>query len=161
MGDVLRVELGWARIGWVGAGCGKEDRVGDAGTELVVRAYEGRDEEGVVALWHECGLVVPWNDPGEDIARKLAVQRQLFLVAAVADRVVGTVMAGYEGHRGWINYLAVAPDCRGEGIGRRMMAAAEDGLRALGCPKINLQVRSGTRALWLSTSVWGSRVTRW
>jgi ribosomal protein S18 acetylase RimI-like enzyme len=107
-----------------------------------IRRYEPRDEESVVQLWTDCGLVVPWNDPRRDIQRKLRVQADMFLVACLDDRVVATVMAGYEGHRGWINYLAVSPHCRRKGIGRRMMEEAEALLRAAGCPKINLQVRS-------------------
>ena len=96
----------------------------------------------MVALWMECGLVVPWNDPVKDIHRKLAVQREMFLVGTLESRLVAAVMAGYDGHRGWINYLAVAPDCRRMGIGRRLMNEAESMLRDLGCPKINLQVRN-------------------
>lgn len=110
--------------------------------ELVVRPYQPCDEEAVVALWRVCNLIVPWNDPYADIRRKLQAQPELFLVGTLDGQLVSTVMAGYEGHRGWINYLAVAPDRQRQGIGRRMMQAAEARLRALGCPKINLQVRS-------------------
>jgi ribosomal protein S18 acetylase RimI-like enzyme len=95
----------------------------------------------VVALWHECGLIRPWNDPVKDIARKLRVQRDLFVVGILDGRLVATVMAGYEGHRGWINYLAVARECRQRGFGRRLMDEAEARLRAIGCPKINLLIR--------------------
>lgn len=115
--------------------------------QLDIRPYEARDEDAVVALWTACGLVVPWNDPRRDIRRKLAVQAEMFLVAASGDRIVATVMAGYEGHRGWINYLAVHPVRRRAGIGRRMMAEAETRLRARGCPKINLQVRATNTAV--------------
>jgi len=85
---------------------------------------------------------VPWNDPHKDIQRKLKVQSDLFLVALLETRLVATVMAGYDGHRGWINYLAVAVDLRRSGIGRRLMKEVEPRLKALGCPKINLQVRT-------------------
>ena len=112
-----------------------------------IRPYEPCDEEFVVQLWTDCGLVVPWNDPRRDIQRKLKVQEDMFLVACLDNRVVATVMAGYDGHRGWINYLAVSPHCRREGIGRRMMEEAEALLRAAGCPKINLQVRSTNDAV--------------
>ncbi len=108
---------------------------------LRIRPYREADERAVVVLWRDSGLVVPWNDPVEDIARKLHVQRDLFLVGSLDGRVVATVMAGYEGHRGWINYLAVTHDCRRQGFGLRMMDAAERRLRAMGCPKINLQIR--------------------
>ena len=102
----------------------------------------------MVALWHESGLVRPWNDPVKDIHRKLRVQRDLFLVGTLNGRLVATVMAGYEGHRGWINYLAVARECRGRGFGRRLVDEAEARLRAMGCPKINLQIRrSNTEAV--------------
>ena len=77
----------------------------------------------------------------KDIHRKLRVQRDLFLVGILDGRLVATVMAGYEGHRGWINYLAVARDCRGRGFGRRLVVEAEVRLRAMGCPNINLQIR--------------------
>lgn len=110
-------------------------------TTLEIRPYEEQDGDAVVALWRACGLVVPWNDPLKDIERKLRLQRDLFLVGSLDGRLVATVMAGYEGHRGWINYLAVAEECRRQGLGRRMMDAAEARLRAMGCPKINLQIR--------------------
>ncbi len=112
---------------------------------VVVRAFEPADTEGVVALWERCGLTRPWNDPRKDIARKLATQRELFLVATCGGELIATVMAGYEGHRGWINYLAVDPERRRSGLGRQMMNEAEARLRALGCPKINLQVRADNR----------------
>ena len=108
---------------------------------LEVRAFEVADEEDVVRLWQVCDLTVPWNDPIKDIRRKLEIQGDLFLVGLTNGRLVSTVMIGYEGHRGWINYLAVAPEQRRLGFGRRMMSEAEVRLRALGCPKINLQVR--------------------
>ena len=109
---------------------------------MQIRAYQESDQDAVVALWRERGLVRPWNDPVKDIQRKLRVQRDLFLVGTLDGRLVATVMAGYEGHRGWINYLAVAREYRKRGFGRRLMDAAEALLRAIGCPKINLQIRS-------------------
>ncbi|MCY4130657.1 MAG: GNAT family acetyltransferase [Gammaproteobacteria bacterium] len=115
---------------------------------LEIRAFEAHDEADVVGLWYACNLVVPQNDPRKDILRKLRVQRDLFLVGLSNGHLVATVMSGYDGHRGWINYLAVAPTCRRLGFGRRMMEAAELRLRELGCPKINLQVRrSNTEAV--------------
>ena len=115
--------------------------------ELVVRPFEPADEEQVVDLWQRCGLVVPWNDPHQDIAIKLTVQPDLFLVGAWKGVVVATVMAGFEGHRGWLNYLAVSPDLRRRGVGRHMVEAAQAKLEALGCPKINLQVRKTNRGV--------------
>ena len=108
---------------------------------MQIRAFEEADAAGVVALWTACGLVRPWNDPRKDIARKLAVQRELFLVGTAGERVVATVMAGYDGHRGWINYLAIDPGSRRQGLARQIMTAVEERLRELGCAKINLQIR--------------------
>lgn len=111
--------------------------------QFTVRPFAPPDTEAVVALWQACDLTRPWNDPYRDIARKLAVQPELFLVALAGDALVGTVMAGYDGHRGWINYLAVDPNQRRRGLGRLLMASAESALAARGCAKINLQVREG------------------
>lgn len=110
-------------------------------SRIVIRPYGAADEPAVIALWRACGLVRPQNDPKKDIARKLTEHPELFLVAEQDGRIVGSVMAGYEGHRGWINYLGVAPTLRRTGLGRRLVDEAEQRLRALGCPKINLQVR--------------------
>jgi ribosomal protein S18 acetylase RimI-like enzyme len=113
-----------------------------------IRPFNLADSEAVIAIWEACQMTVPWNDPHKDIARKMQVNPELFLVAAGEDgRIVGTVMGGYEGHRGWINYLAVSPDCQHQGIGRALMDAVEAKLAAMGCAKINLQVRSSNRAV--------------
>jgi ribosomal protein S18 acetylase RimI-like enzyme len=119
---------------------------GPGSVPLRVRPFDDRDEEAVVALWRRCGLVRAWNDPHADIARKRSVQRDLFLVGTRGDAVVATVMAGYDGHRGWINYLAVDPGHRRRGFARELMLRVEHALRALGCPKVNLQVRAGNDA---------------
>lgn len=107
-----------------------------------IRQYQLADEDAVIGLWLRCGLVTPANNPHCDIGRKCAISPELFWVAVADDRVVGTCMAGYEGHRGWINYLAVAPEVQRQGIARQLMTVAEAKLAALGCPKINLQVRA-------------------
>lgn len=113
-----------------------------------VRSYRHPDDEiAVVALWERCNLVRPANDPRKDIARKLRVHPEMFLVGELDARIVVTVMAGYEGHRGWINYLAVDPEHRRKGYAGSIMAEAERLLRAAGCPKINLQVRSSNSAV--------------
>ena len=109
--------------------------------DLVIRPYQTQDEAVVLELWLQCNLVVPQNNPGRDIKRKLQVNPEWFLVGVVDGKVVATCMAGYEGHRGWINYLAVSPQHRRQGIGRRIMEEAEEKLTSAGCPKINLQVR--------------------
>ena len=114
---------------------------------MQIRAFREEDEEAVIALWHRCDLVRPWNDPRKDIARKAGAQPELFLVGLIDGSVVASVMGGYEGHRGWINYLAVAPECQGRGHGRTMMMEAERLLRERGCPKINLQIRRGNTAV--------------
>ena len=108
---------------------------------VTIRVFEERDTETVVALWESVGLTRPWNDPRKDIVRKLTVQPELFLVAEDDDRVVGSVMAGYDGHRGWLYYLASDPGRRGEGIARRLVAEVEARLVAMGCPKVQLMVR--------------------
>ncbi len=108
---------------------------------MEIRPFQPTDAASVIALWEKCNLVVPWNDPQKDIARKLARDADLFLVGILDGMLVASVMAGYEGHRGWINYLAVDPDMQKHGLGRMMMATAEKRVFAMGCPKINLQVR--------------------
>ena len=108
---------------------------------MKIRQFEIQDEEQVTALWKECKLTVPWNDPKKDIQRKLKVNPELFLVGELDDVIVGSIMGGYEGHRGWVNYLAVSPSHRKKGLGRQLMEAVEVKLREMGCPKINLQVR--------------------
>lgn len=113
---------------------------------LTIRPYQPTDEAAVIELWERCGLTRPWNDPRKDIARKQQVQGDWFLVGVIGDRLVASLMAGYDGHRGWINYLAVDPDVQQQGYGRELMAAAEQLLKAAGCPKINLQIRTDNAA---------------
>jgi ribosomal protein S18 acetylase RimI-like enzyme len=112
---------------------------------MVVRQFQPQDEGAVVALWKLCGLTRPSNDPHKDIERKTRVRPDLFLVGVLDGKVVACVMAGYEGHRGWLNYLAVDPAHRREGLGRTIVTEAEARLRASGCPKVNLQVRTSNR----------------
>jgi ribosomal protein S18 acetylase RimI-like enzyme len=112
-------------------------------TEPEIRPFDVADRGAVLDLWRRSGILGPRAQPERDIERKRAAQPELFLVGALAGRVVGTVMAGWDGHRGWIYYLAVDPDAQGRGVGARLLEAAERRLVALGCPKINLQVRGG------------------
>ena len=112
---------------------------------LDIRPYAAGDEDAVVELWQRCALVRPWNDPRKDIERKLTTQAELFLVGQLDDAIVATIMAGYDGHRGWVNYLAVAPAQRKKGYGRLLMRLVEDRLLARGCPKLNIQVRAENR----------------
>jgi ribosomal protein S18 acetylase RimI-like enzyme len=109
---------------------------------LSIREFQEGDRGDVISLWTGCGLVVPWNNPGEDIDRKLKVDPELFLVGTDDSEIVATVMGGYEGHRGWINYLAVSTSKRRMGYGQEIMKAVEELIEARGCPKINLQIRS-------------------
>jgi ribosomal protein S18 acetylase RimI-like enzyme len=113
----------------------------DRPPEVQVRPFQEPDRAEVVRLWTDCGLVRPQNDPDRDIDLKQNFQPDLFLVGTTGGRIAATVMAGYDGHRGWINYLAVAPDLRRQGWGRLIVAEAGRRLQDLGCPKINLQVR--------------------
>jgi ribosomal protein S18 acetylase RimI-like enzyme len=107
-----------------------------------IRPYAIEDEKDVIALWMGCGLVVPQNNPKRDIQRKLRVNPDWFLVGELNGEIVASCMVGYDGHRGWINYLAVCPDCQRHGYARQMMEKAEKLLREAGCPKINLQIRA-------------------
>jgi ribosomal protein S18 acetylase RimI-like enzyme len=112
---------------------------------MQIRPFQVEDEPRVIALWHQCDLIRPWNDPHKDICRKLAVGHNLFLIGSLDGQIIASLMAGYEGHRGWLNYLAVAPEYRGRGFARLLVAAAETLLRDAGCPKINLQVRTSNQ----------------
>ena len=110
--------------------------------KIVIRTYQDSDYADVVALWR---VVFPndpsWNEPVELIRRKRSIQPNLFWVAEEGELIVGTVLAGWDGVRGWIYHLAVDPAKRRKGTARLLMKAAEDALEALGCPKVNLQVR--------------------
>jgi ribosomal protein S18 acetylase RimI-like enzyme len=101
------------------------------------------DAAAVIALWQAAGLTRPWNDPAADFGRALAAADAAVLVVRDDEAVIASVMVGDDGHRGWVYYLAVAPDRRRQGLGRALMRAAQDWLRARGCPKIQLMVRSG------------------
>ena len=109
---------------------------------LEIRPYQKDDEEKVIALWRECNLVVPWNNIKLDIERKLKVNPELFLIGSYNGEIVATAMGGYEGHRGWVNYLAVSKKYQRKGFGQQIMIEIENRLRAIGCPKINLQIRT-------------------
>ena len=115
---------------------------------MIVRSFQPGDQAAVIDLWQACGLVVPWNDPVRDIERKLSVGAELFLVGEQDGVLVAAAMGGYEGHRGWVNYLAVHPGQQGRGYARQIMEELEARLKALGCPKLNIQVReSNTEVL--------------
>ncbi len=110
---------------------------------ILIRPYEETDEAAVVDLWQEVFPDAPaWNDPLNDIRRKLTVQPELFFIAMKDRQLVGTAMAGYDGHRGWVYYVVVSPNHRRQGIGSALMGHTEEALREKGCPKLNLQVRA-------------------
>lgn len=109
---------------------------------MKIRPFENQDEAAVIQLWMDCGLVAPQNNPIQDIRRKSKVNPEWFLVGLENDTIVASCMAGYEGHRGWINYLAVSPGEQGKGYAKQIMQEAERLLREAGCPKINLQIRA-------------------
>ena len=114
---------------------------------MQIREFIEKDTKAVIALWVRCRLVVPSNNPQKDIERKLEVDRDLFLVGTLENKIVATVMGGYDGHRGWINYLAVDPDYRNNGYGRLIMKEVEQRIRTKGCSKINLQVRTTNKGV--------------
>jgi ribosomal protein S18 acetylase RimI-like enzyme len=111
-----------------------------------IRPFHPDDQAAVIALWQACELTRPWNNPELDITRKLSTQPELFLVGTQNGLVIATAMAGYDGHRGWVNYLAVAPTQQKRAYGKAIMAEVEQRLAARGCPKLNLQVRGSNAA---------------
>ncbi|WP_022668484.1 GNAT family acetyltransferase [Desulfospira joergensenii] len=108
---------------------------------LEIKPFTPDSTSQVIQLWEECGLTRPWNDPEKDIQRKLLQNPELFFLAWKKETLVGSCMAGYDGHRGWIYYLGVTPELRETGIGKALLDHAEKALARLGCPKINLMVR--------------------
>ncbi len=108
---------------------------------IVFRDFRPEDTGAVIALWDICDLLRPWNDPQKDIARKLTDRNGAFWVATKGDDIIATVMVGYDGHRGSINYLAVAPEFQRAGVGARLMQQAKALLVELGCPKVSFCVR--------------------
>ena len=115
--------------------------------DFTIDCYRAGDEAELLALWQACGLVVPWNNPRADIARKTADSPGLFFVGKIGERLVASCMAGYDGHRGWIYYLAVHPSLQRSGYAARLVSHCENKLRELGCPKIDLMVRNTNQAV--------------
>lgn len=108
---------------------------------FIIRPYLESDLDNVIALWELCGLTRPWNNPEIDIFRKLAQRDQLFLLAVKDNQLIATVMGGYDGHRGWVNYLAVHPNFQRNGVATALVQQLEKRLIALGCPKLQLLIR--------------------
>ncbi len=107
-----------------------------------IRSYDPKDEANVIALWQQCGLTRPWNNPKLDIQRKMTVQPELFLVSEIDGKLMGSAMFGYDGHRGWLYYFAIHPSFQKHGLGKQLLERGEELLITLGCPKYNFQVRS-------------------
>jgi ribosomal protein S18 acetylase RimI-like enzyme len=115
--------------------------------KITIRNYQDSDQASVAKLWATVFPDdLPWNAPSELIHRKKHAQPELFWIAQLDGEIVGTILAGYDGVRGWIYHLAVDPAQRRQGTARLLMQTAEASLEALGCPKINLQVRMQNRA---------------
>ena len=108
---------------------------------FIIRPYLETDLEDVIALWEVCDLTRPWNNPEIDIFRKTAQKDGLFLLAVKDEQLIATLMGGYDGHRGWINYLAVHPHFQRNGVATALIQQLEKRLIALGCPKLHLLVR--------------------
>ncbi len=109
---------------------------------MKIQPYSPKYEAAVIALWQKCDLTRPHNDTHKDIARKMKVDPELFLIGLIDGKVVATAMGGYDGHRGWVNYVGVDPQHQRQGLGKQIMDAVEKGLLAKGCPKLNLLVRT-------------------
>lgn len=112
----------------------------------IIRAATATDRDVVIAIWEICALTRPWNDPAADFQRALDHDASTILVAERGADIIGTAMTGFDGHRGWIYYLGVAPNRQGQGIARRLLDAACDWLRLRGCPKVELMLRDGNPA---------------
>ena len=111
-------------------------------SNINIRQFQPTDSQQVIDLWFTCGLVRSWNNPQSDIERKMAEHPELFFVAELDGQLIGSCMAGYEGHRGWIYYLAVHPQFQRRGVAAQLMQRAETGLAVIGCPKVELMIRS-------------------
>lgn len=109
---------------------------------MEIRSFRESDRGAVIDLWQACDLTRPWNDPNSDVSRKLTVQPELFFVGEIGQTLVASAMAGYDGHRGSVFYLAVSPEYQNRGFGKLMMRKIEASLEAMGCPKLNIVVRS-------------------
>lgn len=116
--------------------------MGDIKLKMKIRVFKESDRKAVIELWEACGLTRPWNDPNKDMSRKLSVQPELFFVGELDGNVMASAMAGYDGHRGHVFYLAVSPEYRRRGYGRLLMAKIEESLQSMGCPKLNIVIRN-------------------
>jgi hypothetical protein len=111
---------------------------------MKIRNAAAADEPAIIALWKDCGLTVPYNDPAADFRFALGKPNSDILVT---EDLNGAVMVGHDGHRGWLYYLAVAPARQRQGVGRILVTAAEQWLAARGVPKVQLMVRETNSAV--------------
>jgi len=115
--------------------------------QILIKNFTAADKDEVIILWNLCGLIVPSNNPEKDIELKMSFQPELFFIAESEKKIIGTVMTGYDGHRGWLNYLGVHPEYRGVGCGRMLVEFSIQKLKELNCPKLNLQVRNSNTSV--------------
>ncbi len=111
-------------------------------SKATFRKFKKSDTEEVIKLWKKCKLIVPWNDPFKDVNRKLSIKDNLFIIGEMNKHIIASAMAGYDGHRGYIYYLAVLPEYQKKGIGYSILSIIEKKLLKVGCTKINLFVRN-------------------
>ena len=109
---------------------------------MQIRTFRESDRQQVIALWDQCQMITPWNDPNKDIDRKLKINDNLFLIVQFNEIIIGSAMGGYDGHRGSVYYLSVDPKYQNKGIGKILMKEIEKRLIAVGCPKINIFIRN-------------------
>ena len=122
--------------------------------EFKIRPFDVTDTDAVIAIWQQCDLIRSWNNPHLDIERKLSCQPQLFLVGERDGDIIATAMFGYDGHRGWLNYFAVVPKFQKQGYAKQLLEHGENALIKMGCPKLNLQVRTqNTEAINFYTAI--------
>ena len=120
----------------------------NSSSNFAIRQFVSNDTNRVIFIWEQCDLVRNWNNPNYDIQRKLNFQKELFFVGLLNDEIIATAMFGYDGHRGWLNYFAVLPNCQKRGFGKQLMTFGEMVLIERGCPKLNLQIRNdNTKAI--------------
>ena len=109
---------------------------------MEIRLFTESDRQATIELWEACDLTRPWNNPNKDINRKLNFQSNLFFVGEIDSKLIASAMAGYDGHRGSVFYLAIHPEYQGQGLGRQLMNHVETALIKLDCPKLNIIIRS-------------------
>ena len=142
--DITKIDV--AFVGKISAKASLNHFIAAANHQMQIRPFSPSDETAVIELWQRCDLTRPWNNPQKDIQRKLTTQPELFFVGELDGKIIASAMAGFDGHRGWVNYLAVDPAHQKGGIGRRFMQHVEESLAARGCPKLNLQIRTSNRS---------------